>query len=349
MGKKLLIASVIIVTILFGAIFWKVNESDQIEYKPVIENTHKNLSKTELASIDEKSKRSKTAPVVQHKAEEENLSELDTLQTVEQIVPAAFGFLQQKETLQVVGLLSKNDKTGSLMAYIDQLCQKRTCSVDVSYRDDIIDADWQEDVVGILKLFIAQGVSHGSLFIQANSISLEGNVTDADSTIALQTYLSHLEKEGLKIHDHSTGNTITAETESKTLVQEVNVTAPVTKEMKVSSDPEGEDILAVKPAAKLEKTQPKQKSIPGKVQGKKLVQKKIPKKKIKKLHLKKRRLKKVRVVCQKSEEDIIAPSYMETSIDLERKIKSKVDRKQKYLDSLKEEEIIAKPHFEILR
>jgi hypothetical protein len=344
MGKKFLIASVIIVAILFGAIFWKVNESDQID------DTYKNVSKTELASIDKKVETDKTVPIVPPtKAQKQNLSELDTLQAVEQIVPAAFGFLQQKETLQVVGLLSKNDKTGSLMAYIDQLCQKRTCSVDVSYRADIIDADWQEDVVGILKLFIEEGVSHGSLFIQANSISLEGNVTDANSTFALQTYLAHLEKEGLKVHDHSTGNTITAEPEAKTYVEETNATVPLKKEMKINSDLEREDISAVKPALKLENRQPKQKSTPSEVQGKKFVQKKIPKKKIKKLHLKKNRLKKVRVVRQKSEEDIIAPSYMETSIDLERKIKSKIDRKQKSMDSLEDEDIVAKPHLEILR
>ena len=354
MGKKLLIASVLIVTILFGLIFWKVNEADHVAHKPVVKNIHKNLSEVEVEKSDAGVETLASVNTVQQTVPEQNLSELDTPQTVEQVAPAAFGFLQQKELLQVVGLLSEHDKSGSLMAYIDQLCQQKTCSVDVSYRTDIIDAKWQDDVVGILKLFIAQGVEHGSLFIQANGINLEGKVVDAKSADELQKYLSHLKEEGIKVQNHCpidavTENQNAEETEKLAEIVPAQPLAKETEESNLSKEPG--DIAkpdsSIKSAVKAEQAKVQKKQT---VPEKTVRAKKVSQKKVQKSYAKKHRVKKVHKVRKKPEQDIIAPSYMETSIDLERKIKGRIKGQEESADFVNEEDqdIVAKPRLEIL-
>ncbi len=207
MGKKLLLVSIIIVAALFGVIFWKVNDTGQIHSADAV-IADKVTSPEKQQSAPDKVV-PETAVAASQPQEQEHTTEQkkasakeDTEVVVEQIAPAAFGFLPQGGVLQVVGLLSEYDKSGPLMRYIHQLCQKSNCNVDVAYQAEIIDAKWQDDIVGILKLFGSESVMGGSLFIEADTVKLEGEATSVKSALTLQRYLNNLKEMGMDIQSH---------------------------------------------------------------------------------------------------------------------------------------------------
>jgi hypothetical protein len=404
MDKKLFIASVILVTLLFGLIFWKVNETERLQPN---DKDSRNAAIKEATVIEQKvvaAKRQEETilPESESKPERAEQKQLQPQQAevevTEQIAPPAFGFLPRGETVQVVGLLSVHDKNGSLIAYIDQLCKSRACERDISYQADILDAKWQESIVAILKLFQEGGVKNGSFFIEANRIKLEGEATDEKSALALQNAFASLKAGGMDVENHIAIDTFLKKAQEKLAQQptqkdrksviaqsktaEKNVTdmaekgeatllkkrietettqkqLEVKREEKIVSEvkkeekpqvevetkeaPAVENIKTVTPAVR------KPKSIVKAVEKKrretsKAVKKHIVKKRAIKTKKAKTELKRVKRVA----EDIIAPSYMETSIDLNRKMAK--DRVYTHAESRekKRDDLVAEPKLEIL-
>jgi hypothetical protein len=404
MDKKLFIASVILVTLLFGLIFWKVNETERLQ--PNDKNS-RNVAIKETTVIEQKvtaaKKQEETIlpePESKPQRVEQKLKEPQQtdVEVTEQIAPPAFGFLPRGETVQIVGLLSEHDKGGSLIAYIDQLCKSRACERDISYQADILDAKWQESIVAILKLFQEGGVKNGSFFIEANRIKLEGEAIDEKSALALQNAFASLKAGGMDVENHIAIDSFLQKAQEKLVQQpaqkdeksaiaqsktaEKNVTdmakkgeetalkkrvetetvqkqhepkreekivAEVKKEEKPHVEVETREAPVVEKIKTATPAVGKTKAIVKAVEKKRREASKATKKHVvKKRGIKTKKAKTEVKRVKRVVEDIIAPSYMETSIDLNRKMTQ--DRVYMHAESRekKHDDLVAEPKLEIL-
>ena len=378
MGKKLFIASVIIVTILFGVIFWKVSDTEQIEQHDM--KTAYPIVKDAAPVEQTSTSASESKEMAKMHSKEVNRSVEKQEQIVEQIAPPAFGFLPRGDSLQVVGLLSEHDRGGLLMEYIDQLCQSRSCAVDVDYQADIIDAKWQKDIVEILKLFQSGSIENGSFFIEANRIKLEGKVKDEKSAFSLQHYFSSLKEEGMGVENHIAMDSfienekVESVERGKAAEKNASVSTQKSVEKKEKTSDAADQLRSVaKELLKTSKTDEKlsavtkeeERSLPvshaqaarkkvvsalDESNNSKTVQKREVKKSvskvIKKSVTKKVRVKKVRTSPKKPVRDIIAPSHMETSVDIGRKISKNCMHTER--SSKQSDDIVAESKLEIL-
>ena len=375
MGKTLLVVSVIIVTILFGMIFWKVTEAEQVQNPAPSAVPKARAVKHPATAV---SPEVKTTTVSQK--EEVNRSVEKPEQIVEQIAPPAFGFLPRGDSLQVVGLLSEHDRGGLLMEYIDQLCQSRSCAVDVDYQADIIDAKWQKDIVEILKLFQEGGIENGSFFIEANRIKLEGVAIDEKSAVALEHYFSNLKETGMGVENHIAIDAFIKKSAPTEVEQAAQKAEPTVAQKRVETKEETGDIAEQMQsvASDMRKTSKNDENVSGvtkedetslplahaavqaenkkavlvpdeanrsKPVQKKEVKKRLPKV-VKKSVAKKVRVKKVRTTPKKPIRDIIAPSHMETSVDINRKISK--NRMHTERSPKQRDDIVAESKLEIL-
>ncbi len=361
MGKKFLIVSVILVAIMFGMLFWKINEPVTMQQDTHMRDINDGMPSSMVEAQKMSSQKSATnLSNTTENIEELNLSDVENAQAVVESSPAAFGFMRQGSAYQIVGLLSTLDKNAPLIQYIKRLCKQQICNIDVGYQNDIKDVYWQEDVVGILKLFIAGEIESGSLFIQSDTLKLEGSARDAKSEKRLRKYLTNLKRNGLKIENHIAMQTDEKQ-EKNVLEEHKNFITVVTKKedanvtKKESAKPHEVQEVAASQEKVIKSTDQTKKAIASETTKQTSKPQKALAKKIQtgqKVQHKTRRRKEVvhkKVVQRKPVKDIIAPSYMETSIDLARKIRSGVKKDDMEKTSRDTDDIVAKPKLEILR
>ena len=262
----------------------------------------------------------------------------DTRKETEEVekAPVAFGYISHGEKIQIVGLMSREDEAGILKGYLDRLCQKRKCNVEIDYKDNIKDAPWQDSLVDLFEVIQSDDFDNGALFIEAGQITLKGKVQKEEIKELIADILNRLHQEGLKVVPSALVKSL-----HRTKLQEQNnTTIQIITENNISH--KGDDInlsfVQKEPVQNPELNQSKQKEIIPAHIVKKKEQRHKPKV-IKKRHKKKR------VQARKKHyRDIIAPSYMETTIDLERKIKS-----QKGIKGSRKDDMIAEPKMTIIK
>ena len=307
---------------------------------------------------------------------------LEEIEEVEK-APVTFGYITHGDKIQIVGLMSHHDETGALKGYIDRLCQERDCSVEIDYQDNILDAPWQKSIVELFGLMQSDDFTKGAFFIEAGHITLEGQVEDEWMKKRVVDILDRLHKEGLEIAPSAlvdSLHTATTQEQNSTAMRIVQSTVKETnqidieqnsteieqiaKDMETKNSAEteqnstesqiaAENIIVPVPLKSAdtnlssEKEQPSPK--PEQMQSKReeiipahIVKPKEPKhrpKVVRKSH-KNKRVK----ARKKYHKDIIAPSYMETTIDLERKIKSRIGIK-----GSRKDDMIAEPKMTIMK
>jgi hypothetical protein len=373
MEKKVFFGAILLAALLFGILFLTIDRPEEVQTAPKAAQTvsEKIDQSVQTASSEASEIDNRAMQVNSAQETEENSGKRQQVDKIEK-APPAFGYMGKGARLQIVGLMSKEDSKGPLKSYLDSLCQKLQCSVDVGYQRDITEAPWQEDVVMLLKLFASDGVEDGSLFIEANSIKIEGNVAEVKEAVEVQKILNRLAGEGLKVENYIKMSEDVArevkEVAAKSSVPEKNNTAPeVTKQNITTAVPSKKSetkpadvvkkepqIIGKVPVKKVQKMVKKTENGAQKVQNeshaevhkeKKPASSKKIAKKIKKSPKPKRS--KIR---RKPQKDIVAHSYMETSFDLTERIKAKTaDAIKERKSSEAKEDIVAKPKLHILK
>ena len=378
MEKKVLIVATILVVVAFGLMFQEVWQTERVPEvtQSAIRPVPGTRAKPALDTLDglEKGSSSKTPDNHQSDTDSADATETKTVAKVDESTPIivekappVLGMMQSGKTTQIIALLSSTDQNGTLGRFLDRFCQTHRCRSDLDYQYNIESAPWQQDIVSLVKLIAEGKLAVGSLFIENNTIKIEGNATNADAVVQLQTLFASLERHGLKLLP------------SPTLAQSLKTKRTLKTETKQTDHPVKEDTQSTVTAVHTETEKPKKtdyektahslhtsvQSVAKKRHSKPsdaVFDKKVSHPKTKKLVAKKRKLQK-RKVHQvkrkpKAAHDIIAPSYMETAYDLQKKIEAK--RANTYEDQTDEEEVvfeedkkpddmIAKPKFEILQ
>jgi len=365
MGKKVLIAVIMFIAILSALIYFKSKQAeDTLSGKtvvPLIENS--TLQKIQAVAKNKKDSVSQQIP------EEKKVQ-------IVQKAPPTFGYMTSGEKIQIVGLMSRNDQNGTLKRYIDELCRKQECSREISYRKEIEDAPWQEGVVKLFELFSSGAVEKSAIFIEAGHITVEGKLVREEAKESFSQIMQSLEKSGLQIETSRFIRTVSTEVNSsvKTATQAlpVPVKEPVAHVKDNNKTIETNATIAKKTgleSAVQTVTDSEKKSV-SKVhkqtserKKRRFMQYRIEKSSLKQppkaTHQKRVTKSKKFVKRRHKKEDIIAPSYMETSVDLEHKVKSR-HKVHTYRDPQKLEEVIfeedkspddmvAKPKFKILK
>ncbi len=122
--------------------------------------------------------------------------------TQQRISIPAFGFMGSKKN-QIVALMSDNDENGTLVRYIEELCQKEECIKDIRFENDIMDASWQKEVVKIISLLKDKSIKNGSLFIEGNVLKLEGDIKNKEVQDTLNTILKSLNSDKFKVENYT--------------------------------------------------------------------------------------------------------------------------------------------------
>jgi len=378
MEKKVLIVATILVAVLFGLMFQEVWQAERVPdvtqsaIRPV-PVTHAKPALDTLDGLEEGSS-SKTTDNHQSDTDSSDATETKTVAKTDESTPVivekappVFGMMQSSKTTQIVGLLSSTDQNGTLGRFLNRFCQTHRCKSDLDYQNSIESAPWQKDVVSLVRLIAEGKLADGSLFIENNTIKIEGNATNADAVVQLQTLFASLERHGLKLLP------------SPKLAQSLKTKRTPKTETKQADLPVKEDAQSTVTAAhteteKLKKTDHEKTAHPLHTPVQSVAKKRHSKpsdavsdKKVshpntKKSIAKKRKVQK-RKVHQvkrkpKAAHDIIAPSYMETAYDLQKKIEAKRahtyeaqtgEEEVVFEEDKKPDEMIAKPKFEILQ
>jgi len=130
--------------------------------------------------------------------------EEDVIQNAnERISTPAFGFMAGANKNQIVALMSDNDENGLLSKQIEKLCEKKECSKDMRYQNDIIDASWQKETIQIIELLTDGSIESGSLFIEGNVLKLEGTVNSQKAQDRLNAILSSVKSDTFNIENYS--------------------------------------------------------------------------------------------------------------------------------------------------
>jgi hypothetical protein len=178
-----------------------------------------------------------------------SIEEDDAIQNAnERISTPAFGFMAGINKNQIVALMSDNDENGSLSKQIEKLCEKKQCSKDMRYENDIIDASWQEDTAQIIELLTDGSIDKGSLFIEGNVLKLEGIVKSQKAQDRLNDILNSVKNDTFKVENYLKLSENIQKRDSKTkkefLVEKTDI-------KKVDTKP------IIKPKVKVEKVKPK--------------------------------------------------------------------------------------------
>ena len=260
--------------------------------------------------------------------------------------PVTFGYITHGKKIQIVGLMSRHDETGVLKGYLDRLSQKCNCSIEVDYRDNIMDAPWQSSLVDLFEVMQSGDFDNGALFIEAGHITLKGHLQKEEMKERVADILDQLHEGGLEIapsalvkslrhtkslEQNSTAmqrvseNNIFLKSNESNLSSAKKETSPQPQHHRRKS---GEVIL-------FHKAKKKEQSHKTKVGKKRSMKKSVKRRK-------------------KYQQDIIAPSYMETTIDLERKVKSRKTVEDEseivvFEEDKTPDDMIAKPKFTIMK
>ena len=344
MVKVLMAITVVVVAFLFAYIIWEIDKAETEDAQVV------NTGVQRPAGVTDNRTASTPDPVQPHADQSHVASQSGGDQVVERITPAAFGYMERGERVQVVGVMSDLDRNGTLMRYIDDFCKERGCDVDVGYQNDVVEAVWQSDLEALLKLMARGAVTNGAIFVEADTIKIEGEVEGEADAEALRKIIAALAADGLKVQnrialpDATKGTTEHNETAAGSMQKEAILHAaaptPVKEEPKQAvseiqkptpaKETNTTEATVVAPAAGAHRLSSPKVQKQKKVVRKRHVVKKAPKAPIK---------------------DIIAPSYMETTEDLHRKIvvKNRSIQERPEPKRTKDDDIVAKPKMEILR
>ncbi len=343
MGKRIFAAVIVLITILSGLIYFE-DKYAGVKSAP----TDGTVSQSVTSDADNATKTLRSVEVAASaKVSEEKIS-ADSRQEVEEVekAPVTFGYIAHGEKIQIVGLMSRQDETGVLKGYLDRLSQERNCSVEVDYRDNIMDAPWQRSLVDLFELMQSGDFEDGALFIEAGHITLKGQVQKEDTKKRIADILNQLHEKGLKIVPSALVKSL-----DHAKSQEQNSTAMQTiSENNISLKSDEANLSSVKKETFLQSQHHRRKS------GEVILFHKAKKKEqsSKTKVAKKRSMKKSVQRRKKHQQDIIAPSYMETTIDLERKVKSrKIVEDESEIVVFEEDknpdDMIAKPKFQIMK
>ncbi len=374
MVKVLMVITIAVVAFLFAIIFREIDkaETETQEEQHVMTPAQPQDSVTDNRTV--------TAEAAQHAAPDAHAMQQPAPQAapapeatqsggdkaVARIAPAAFGYMEQGARVQVVGVMSDLDKNGTLMRYIDTLCKERACEVDVGYQKDIIEAPWQKDIEALLKMFESGAVTDGALFVEADTVKIEGALKGGDNEAALKKIIAGLSAHGLKVQNRiavsDTAAAAAVEEHNETSVTQAAQPAPKKAEQKAKTEQE----VSQKAAAELPPKQPAAKEsnitkpivtkTPKAVEAPKAAKHAVhaakaasPKPKAKKRKKPVRKHHVVKKAPKAPVKDIIAPSYMETTEDLPHSIGTKrTYHAQPVHQPSKGDDIVAEPKMEIL-
>jgi len=327
MKKRVVAGSVVLMLVVLALIYWGVQRTERFA------QMQKSAPAVSAADTDD-------AHLVQHGIDErllqqEERKEQNTTQPREiEKAPATFGFMKSGDLIHLAGVFSLHDKQGKLVQYIDQLCREKRCRQDMNYQKDISDAVWQDDIVALLQLINTEDVQNATLLIDASSVKLEGKFQTGKKR--LDEIIADLQKDGLSVANRVEISEPEAKADTNDTKAELSVTSA-----KVHKEEKTEVVDLHRPMFKVTKKSrvikhvsykhPKEKRPP--------VHKTVKKESAKV----KRRVRKTR----KPVKDIVAPSYMETFPELERKIKS--NAKNHEVKEIILDNDVAEPKFEILR
>ena len=162
------------------------------------------ISKTKIdAKLEVLEKETKVVKVEPEVTKKEAISEEVVIEEViERISIPAFGFMSSKNKNQIVALMSDNEKDGELSKYLKWLCAKKECSKDIRFENNIMDSSWQKGAVKIIELFEDESISGGSLFIESDTLKLEGKVNSKEAQNRLDLILESLKNTNLKIQSY---------------------------------------------------------------------------------------------------------------------------------------------------
>jgi hypothetical protein len=121
----------------------------------------------------------------------------------ERISIPAFGFISTYDKYQIVALLSDNDKNRTLSRTIEELCNKSECINDLRYHKDVIDANWQKPISSILTLIATKKIKDGSIFIENNTVKIEGTLYDNSIKKELEVAIQNLYTYKLKVENNT--------------------------------------------------------------------------------------------------------------------------------------------------
>ena len=343
MGKRIFAAVIVLITILAGLIYFE-DKYAGVKTAP----TDGAVSQSVTSDADNATKTLRSVEVAASARVSEEKISADSRQEAEEVekAPVTFGYIAHGEKIQIVGLMSRQDETGVLKGYLDRLSQERNCSVEVDYRDNIMDAPWQRSLLDLFELMQSGDFDDGALFIEAGHITLEGQVQKEDTKKRIADILNQLHEKGLEIvpsalvkslhhtkshKQNSTAMQRASENNISLKSKESNLSS-IKKENSPQSQhhqrKSGEVILFHKAKKKEQSHKPKVATI--------------------------RSMKKSVQRRKKHQQDIIVPSYMETTIDLERKVKSrKIVEDESEIVVFEEDktpdDMIAKPKFQIMK
>lgn len=355
MVKVLMAITVVVVAFLFAYIIWEIDKAETEDAQVV------NTGVQRPASVTDNRTASTPDPVQPHADQSHVASQSGGDQVVERITPAAFGYMERGERVQVVGVMSDLDRNGTLMRYIDDFCKERGCDVDVGYQNDVVEAVWQSDLEALLKLMARGAVTNGAIFVEADTIKIEGEVEGEADAEALRKIVAALAADGLKVQnrialpDATKGtkehNETAAGSMQKESIPHAAAPTPVKEEPKqavseiqkptTAKETNTTEATVAAPAAAKVNTHAAHTAGAHRLSSPK-VQKQ--KKVVRKRHV-------VKKAPKAPIKDIIAPSYMETTEDLHRKIvvKNRSTQERPEPKRTKDDDIVAKPKMEILR
>ncbi len=142
-----------------------------------------NVSKIETKKVDEHI----------NETQVEATQVVKTIANVEKSDPA-FGMIIDKN-ITIVGMFSPVSVSGRLINYINQLCEHNQCDNDIRYSKDIKDINWQNDMVDLIKLLREAKIEQASIFVNSNTLKIEGDLASIDNNI--QAITKKLKSDGL--------------------------------------------------------------------------------------------------------------------------------------------------------
>ena len=350
MAKRIFAAAIVLIAILAGLIYFEGKYAGvQSDTTDSVTSQHVTVPVTSDADHATKTLRSvevaASAKVSEEKVAVDTPKETEAVEEVEK-APVTFGYIAHGDKIQIAGLMSRHDETGVLKGYLDRLSQEHNCSVEVDYQNNIMDASWQSSLVDLLELMQSDDFENGALFIESGHITLKGQVQKEDTKKRIADILNQLHEKGLEIVPSALVKSL-----DHAKLHEQNSTAMQTiSENNISLKSDEANLSSAKKETFPQSQHHRRKS--GEVILFHKAKKKEQSRKTK--VAKKRSMKKSVQRRKKYQQDIIAPSYMETTIDLERKVKSrKVVEDESEIVVFEEDktpdDMIAKPKFQIMK
>lgn len=130
----------------------------------------------------------------------EDIEEVEIINDNRISIPA-FGFISTVKANQIVAIMSDNDENGSLLKTIEEICSNQECIKDIQYTSDVIDSTWQEPISELLKLMTKNKIKDGSIFIERNTVKIEGSVDNLKVSKEFEKIITQIEAGNLKIEN----------------------------------------------------------------------------------------------------------------------------------------------------